>query len=65
MEMADRQVSFKEGQDLATKWGCPFVECSGKTGENTREVFHMLIKEIEKDGELLGADESIGACNIL
>ena len=32
----------------------PFLECSGKTGENIREVFHLLLKEIEKDGDLLG-----------
>ena len=37
----------------ANKWrGVPFLECSGKTGENIREVFHLLLKEIEKDGDL-------------
>ena len=64
-DLEDRQVSTKEGQTLADTWGVPFIECSGKTGENVREVFHALVKEIEKDGDLLGESEALGGCNIL
>jgi len=30
----NRQISTEEGQALATKWGCAFVETSAKNDEN-------------------------------
>ena len=68
LDLADkeREVSFREGVELAEKWGVPFIECSSKSGENSREVFHLLLKEIEKDGDLVGYEsETLGGCNIL
>mmetsp|Transcript_23444 Transcript_23444/g.33616 ORF Transcript_23444/g.33616 Transcript_23444/m.33616 type:complete len:191 (+) Transcript_23444:95-667(+) len=59
-----RQVSSQEAQDLADSWGVPYVECSSKTGDNVSEVFHTLLKEIEKDEGLLAAQEEEG-CVIL
>lgn len=54
----------QDAQNLADSWGIPFVECSSKTGENVAEVFHTLIKEIEKDDGLL-ADAGSEGCHIL
>mmetsp|Transcript_312 Transcript_312/g.880 ORF Transcript_312/g.880 Transcript_312/m.880 type:complete len:199 (-) Transcript_312:499-1095(-) len=59
-----RQVSYNEAQELATSWGVPYIECSSRTGENVADVFHTLIKEIEKDDGLL-AEAGEGGCCIL
>ncbi len=40
------------------------MECSSKTGLNVQEVFHTLLKEIEKDEGLLAEKEN-GGCVIL
>lgn len=59
-----RQVSYQEAQQLAESWNIPYLECSSKTGESVAEVFHVLIKEIEKDEGLLSENEENG-CVIL
>lgn len=48
-----RQVSPADAQALADSWRVPYLECSSKTGENVSDVFHTLLKEIEKDDGLL------------
>lgn len=64
-DLADeRQVPRKDAEDLANSWGVPYLECSSKIGENVNDVFHLLIKEIEKDGEYFREDEK-NACSIL
>ncbi|KAJ2755856.1 hypothetical protein GGI19_001317 [Coemansia pectinata] len=35
----ERQVSTKEAQELATKFGCPYVETSAREGINIEELF--------------------------
>jgi Ras family protein len=64
LSLAERQVSSAEAQALADSWKVPYVECSSKTGENVAEVFHILLKEIEKDEGLLVETED-GGCTIL
>ena len=60
-----RQVAYADAQKLADKWGVPYMECSSKTGENVAEVFHTLLKEIEKDDGLLTESDEGFTCNIL
>lgn len=56
-----RQVAQTDAQALADSWGIPYVECSSKTGEAVAEVFHTLLKEIEKDDGLL-TESGEGGC---
>jgi len=59
-----RQVTSQEAEDLAKSWGVPYVECSSKTGDHVAEVFHKLLKQIEKDEGLLN-ETGEGGCVIL
>lgn len=61
---AARQVSYTDARRLADSWGVPYLECSSRTGDNVAEVFHTLMKEIEKDDGLL-AEAGEGGCCIL
>jgi len=61
-----RAVTKQEAESLAEEWGVPYIECSSKTSENTRDVFHLLLSEIEKDGDLLTKEnENLSSCIIL
>lgn len=59
-----RQVSYADALSLAESWGVPYIECSSKTAENVADVFHTLLKEIEKDDGLL-TESGDGGCVIL
>jgi len=59
---AQRQISIEEGQGLANKWGCAFVETSAKSSDNISQVFLLLTEEIQKDTM---PEESKGRCVIM
>jgi len=44
----DREVSVEEGEALAARFGCRFLEASAKTPVNVNEIFHYLASEIQK-----------------
>jgi len=50
-----REVSTREGEDLARAWGVPFFETSAKTGVNVQECFFQLVREIRNPRENLRA----------
>eukprot|EP01103_Thecamoeba_quadrilineata_P010430 TRINITY_DN2253_c0_g3_i1.p1 TRINITY_DN2253_c0_g3~~TRINITY_DN2253_c0_g3_i1.p1 ORF type:complete len:406 (+),score=52.52 TRINITY_DN2253_c0_g3_i1:734-1951(+) len=47
LDESERQVTTKEGRDLAASFGCPFIETSLlSTSSDARECFFLLMKEI-------------------
>ncbi|XP_011875834.1 PREDICTED: GTP-binding protein Rheb homolog [Vollenhovia emeryi] len=44
----DRMVTTDEGKRLATSWNAAFLETSAKQNESVADIFHTLLKEIEK-----------------
>eukprot|EP00934_Nitzschia_sp_Nitz4_P001993 Nitzschia sp. Nitz4//scaffold19_size178191//149550//150284//NITZ4_002007-RA/size178191-processed-gene-0.31-mRNA-1//1//CDS//3329540771//1993//frame0 len=59
-----RQVSRDDAQALAEYWKVPYVECSSVTRENVPEVFHTLLREVEKEDGLLVEQEE-GGCVVM
>ena len=49
-EYADesRVVTKEQEQNLANKWGCPFVEVSLKKRINVNEAFEAIVREVIK-----------------
>ena len=43
-----REVSFKEGKDLALHMGCGFIEASSASGINVDNAFYDLVRDIRK-----------------
>jgi GTPase SAR1 family protein len=39
-------VSTKQGDELAKKFGCTFLEASARTRENIDEIFYSLVRQI-------------------
>ena len=60
----DNSFTLQDAQRLADSWGVPYIECSSKTAENVADVFHTLMKEIEKDDGLL-AESGEGGCIVM
>jgi small GTP-binding protein len=52
-----REVSRTEGEELAARWSCPFIEASAKNNENIELVFQKMIDEIEKANNPEQADK--------
>ena len=44
----ERQITFKEVEELSDKWNCIFHETSAKTGHNINETFFQIVREIRK-----------------
>lgn len=43
-----REVSTKEGKQLADMWNCSFFEASAKTKTNVEESFYCLVRKIRE-----------------
>jgi len=48
VDMPNRAVTTKQGQDLAEKFSVPYIETSAKTRLNVEEAFYMLVREIRR-----------------
>ena len=44
-EESEREVSKDEGEQLASLWGCPFMEASAKLNKNVDEAFFTTYRE--------------------
>ncbi|KAK3939822.1 ras small monomeric GTPase [Diplogelasinospora grovesii] len=45
---SDREVSKQQGQDLATSFGCKFVETSAKSRTNVETAFYDVVRAIRR-----------------
>jgi GTPase KRas protein len=45
---SERQVSSEEGRDLASRYGCQFVETSAKERIHVDEVFYEAVRDIRR-----------------
>ena len=43
-----RVITTDQGEDLARKFGCAFLEASAKTRVNVDQIFHDLIRQINR-----------------
>ena len=46
LEQTQRRVSMEEGEILAAKFGCSFLETSAAHRRHVDDVFHTLVREI-------------------
>lgn len=46
---AQREVTTMDGETLAARWGCPFLEVSAKTRINIDEMFYTMVREIRSE----------------
>jgi len=62
-----RVITTDQGEDLARKFGCAFLEASAKTRVNVDQIFHDLIRQINKlsPSGNKGKGEKKGRCIIL
>ena len=45
----ERAIPFDEGEALAEKLGCKFLETSAKTATNVKQAFEVMAKVIKKN----------------
>lgn len=60
MQEAAREVSRSEGQDLAKKHGCLFVETSAKANVAVQQAFEELVLKILETPDLLSSSNAPG-----
>jgi len=63
----ERQVSADEGQELANKWGCPFMEASANESLNVEEAYIGLVRQMRLRRKPLskteGMEATAGCCS--
>ncbi len=47
-QIGQRRVSHEEGEALANKFGCKFIETSAAHRRHVDDVFHVLVREIRR-----------------
>ncbi|VDK28947.1 unnamed protein product [Dibothriocephalus latus] len=57
-EEADREVSTAQGEALAKRWQCGFMETSAKANVNVKEVFQELLRMETRQNMTLVGDNS-------
>jgi len=60
-----RVITTEQGEDLARKFGCAFLEASAKTRVNVDQIFHDLIRQINKHSPPPKKEKKKGGCMIL
>jgi len=60
-----RVITTDQGEDLARKFGCAFLEASAKTRVNVDQIFHDLIRQINKHSPPPKKEKKKGGCLIL
>jgi small GTP-binding protein len=60
-----RVITTDQGQDLAKKFNCTFMEASAKTRTNVETIFHDLIRQINKLSPPVQNKKKKGGCNLL
>jgi len=61
-----RVISAKQGEELAAKWRCQFIECSAKSKINVDNIFIQLIRKINQSSPAMSSKEKKrGGCNLL
>ncbi|KAM8978722.1 ras-like protein [Sarcophilus harrisii] len=48
VDVTDRLVDPTLGQEMARRFGVPYVETSAKTGQGVEQAFHELVREIRR-----------------
>jgi small GTP-binding protein len=43
-----RVIKQEQGQEMATKFGCPYIETSAKTRQNIDEAFEIIVREVRR-----------------
>ena len=52
----DRVISTTEGENLAKKWGIPFIECSSKSGVNIQGLLDLICGIYTRRFEVIDGD---------
>jgi GTPase SAR1 family protein len=60
-----RVITIDQGEDLGKKFGCTFLEASAKTRVNVDQIFHDLIRQINKLSPLPKKEGKRRGCYIL
>ena len=54
VDIAKRKVSLLEGEGMARKLGCKFLEASAKDGRNVEESFYTIVRQLQKPSATTG-----------
>lgn len=66
-DLADQRViTSEQGETLANRFGCRFLETSAKTKHNVEQIFYDLIRQINKgEKKVPDSDKKRNRCSLL